>query len=129
MATQPRLPGTLPSPKLAREALVAARVKVRAAISDLVVLGEARKGAREMAAGAETERATAADDLEHAPDDAGASTRYLAAVENLRARRVTVAGASSAVAEARKLLRAAERVREACDEDLLAIAHGRRGKN
>jgi hypothetical protein len=123
------LPHTLPSPKAAREALVAARKRVRAAVGDLAVLAEAHKGAREMMAGADAERAAAADDLEHAPDDAGASTRYLAAVENLRARRLTVDGSLSAVAEARKLLRAAERAREACDEDLLAIAHGRRGEN
>jgi hypothetical protein len=101
-------------------------VEQRRADRDLVGLAEAHKGAREMLAGAIMEWEVAADDFER-DASAGADARYLAAIENLRARRQAVAGAKLAVAEARKALRSAEREREAADEDLRAIAEGRRG--
>lgn len=102
-----------------------AKRRVRDALADLAVLAEASAGAREMLDGAETERGNAADDFER-DSEPGAAARYIASVENLRARRATRDGARLAVAEARKLLKAAQREREAADEDLIAIAQGRR---
>lgn len=68
---QPRLPGTLPSPKAAREALIRAKRALDEARRNLAVLVEARKVASEALEAAEDLRVDAATDFE-GDDTAGA---------------------------------------------------------
>lgn len=122
---QPRLPGTLPSPKDARKNLLDSKVQLAQARAALETMREARKVAAEQLADADDERAGALADFEDA-NTPGSTARYVAAVELVRERETDLAGAKLAVKEARASLKKALARRRAADEDFLAIAHGRR---
>lgn len=64
MGLQPRLPGTLPTPAVARKAHKAAVKKVREAESIVDNMRSAMRSAREALKLANKERATAEDDLD-----------------------------------------------------------------
>lgn len=64
MSTQPKLPGTLPSPAAARRAHAAAVKKVRIAEEQVEALKSAMKEARAALRLAEKERRAAEDDLD-----------------------------------------------------------------
>lgn len=124
-ASQPHLPATLPTPKAARAALLAAIRAVRDRRESVERFKEAIKATQEMLEGAVQERDTAAAD--YAADETPSGTdRYLASVANLRERRKAVNGAKGALLQARAALAAALAEVEAADETLLAIAAGRR---
>lgn len=64
MGTQPRLPGTLPTPAAARKAHKQAVARVRLAEQQIATLKSAMREAREALKLAEKERRTAEDDLD-----------------------------------------------------------------
>lgn len=64
MATQPRLPGTLPSPAAARKAHAASVAKEREALAAVENLRAAMREAREAVKLATAERQRAEDDLD-----------------------------------------------------------------
>jgi DNA-binding phage protein len=126
VGVQPKLPGTLPSPADARKRLIQAKRQLTACRQTLGTLTEAAKVAREQMSDAEDERATVAADYEDS-DSPEAAAAYLRAVTECRRRAEHLRGARLAVREAKKATKTAERARDAADEDLLAIAEGRRG--
>jgi hypothetical protein len=122
---QPRLPGTLPTPKDARRNLIDSKVALAQARAAVERFREARKVASEELGSAEDDRADALANLEDT-NDAATTAAYVAAVEVVRDREVALAGARLALKEAKVVLRKAEQRRRSADEDMLAIAHGRR---
>jgi hypothetical protein len=123
---QPRLPGTLPTPKDARRNLIDSKVALAQARAAVERFQEARKVAKEQLGEAEDDRADALANLEDS-NEPTTTAAYVAAVEVVRDREVALQGAKLALKEARVVLGKALARRRSADEDMLAIAHGRRG--
>jgi hypothetical protein len=129
MATQPRLPGTLPTPSVARSNLRDARYSVRNQRMLAVEAKEHVKRAKDDLAAAAAAVETAEDDLDKASGDAevmaadGAHELSLGLVQKGEAALVKVSAVAKRAADD---LGIAEKRLAAAREDLRAIRQGRR---
>ncbi len=123
--SQPRLPGTVASPKQAREHLIAAKARVRTAEANFATAKEAVRELRGFVTSAEGARRAAEDDLE-AEGSAANDAAHGRALDAKAAAVANLAGGVRARDEARRALSTAEAERARADEELQAARAGRR---
>lgn len=128
MPTQARLPGTLPSPPIARANFNRAHETWRKAARDLETAKESARGARKRLRAAVDVETAESDDYVGAKDGADAVVlkQLLQANTETAKLAATYDDASAILRESRKAEREASARRQRCLDDLRAVGRGER---